>query len=100
MNISSGISSFFHDSDIENWSLIGCLDHLVKMGVKLTSEDREEFIGEYKAQLLSLSSRQSMLQKARNKARKLAEKAERTFQREKIALFFKKLDTLVCLLVI
>ncbi|GBB91372.1 hypothetical protein RclHR1_18600001 [Rhizophagus clarus] len=94
MNISSGISSFFHDSNIENWSLIGCLDHLVKMGVNLTSEDREEFIEEYKAQLLSLSSRQSMLQKARNKARKLAGKAERTFQREKIVSFFKKLDTL------
>jgi len=100
MNISSGISSFFHDLDIENWSLIGCLNHLVKMRVNLTSEDREEFIEEYKAQLLSLSSCQSILQKARNKARKLAEKAERTFQRGEIASFFKKLDTLVCLLVI
>ncbi|CAB4416503.1 unnamed protein product [Rhizophagus irregularis] len=56
MNNSSGISFFFHDSDIESWSINVVLDHLVKMEINLTSKDSEEFLDKYKAQLLSLSS--------------------------------------------
>lgn len=53
MNNSSGISFFFHDSDIESWSINVVLDHLAKMEINLTPE---EFLDKYKAQLISLSS--------------------------------------------
>ncbi|CAB5385942.1 unnamed protein product [Rhizophagus irregularis] len=42
MNNSSGISFFFHDSDIESWSINVVLDHLAKMEINLTSKDKKD----------------------------------------------------------
>ncbi|CAG8774823.1 5788_t:CDS:2, partial [Racocetra fulgida] len=49
----------------------------------------------YKAKLRSISLSKSVLQKSRAKAFKLVEKADRSFKRKEIILFFEELDTRV-----
>jgi hypothetical protein len=65
-------------------------------GKSLTSEDRIEILNSYKAKLRSISLSKSVLQKSRTKTFKLAEKADRSFKRNEVILFFEELDTQVC----
>ena len=89
MNILSALTSY-------DWSHFGCLKYLANVCPHLTSEDRIEIFDSYKAKLRSIISSKSMLQKAKTKAFKLAEKADRLSKRSEINLFFEELDTQVC----
>ena len=95
MNIQSALTSYFDDTYVDDWSHFGCLKYLAKVCPHLTSEDRIEIFDSYKAKLRSIISSKSMLQKAKTKAFKLAEKADRSFNRSEIILFFEELDTQV-----
>jgi len=90
MNILSALTSYFDDIYVDDWSHFGCLKYLANVCPHLTSEDRIEIFDSYKAKLRSIISSKSMLQKAKTKAFKLAEKADRLFNRSEITLFFKE----------
>ncbi|CAG8668875.1 6049_t:CDS:2, partial [Paraglomus brasilianum] len=85
LDISSGISSYFSNTEFEAW---GCLEHLAKVCVHLTSEDQDEILGKYRNHLRSISSSTSTLKRAKDKASKLYDTAEHSFQR---AHFLKEL---------
>ena len=91
MNILSALTSYFDDTYVDDWSHFGCLKYLANVCSHLTSEDRIEICDSYKTKLHSIISSKSMLQKAKTKAFKLAEKADRSFNRSEITLFLKKL---------
>ncbi|CAG8731429.1 3212_t:CDS:2, partial [Gigaspora rosea] len=93
MNVLSALTSYFDETNIDNWSHISCLEYLAKVCSHLTSEDRIEILNSYKAKLRSISLSKSVLQKSRTKAFKLIEKADRSFKRKEVTLFFEELDT-------
>jgi len=74
---------------------MGCLEHLAKVCVHLTSEDQDEILGKYRNHLRSISSSTSTLKRAKDKASKLYDTAERSFQRVEVTSFFKRIDTQV-----
>ena len=73
---------------------MGCLEYLAKVCVHLTSED--EILDKYRSHLLSISLSTSTLKRAKDKAYKLNNAAERSFQRIEVTSFFKRLDAQVC----
>ncbi|CAG8693554.1 4525_t:CDS:10 [Funneliformis caledonium] len=95
LDISSGISSYFSNTEFEAWGYMGCLEHLAKVCVHLTSEDQDEILGKYRNHLRSISSSTSTLKRAKDKASKLYDTAERSFQRVEVTSFFKRIDTQV-----
>ncbi|CAG8663389.1 5290_t:CDS:10 [Funneliformis caledonium] len=88
---SPGISSYFSNTEIEAWGYMGCLEYLAKVCVHLTSDDRDEILGKYRNHLHSIISSTSTLKKAKDRAYKLNDTAERSFQRIDTTLFFKDL---------
>ena len=74
---------------------MGCLEYLAKVCVHLTSEDQDEILGKYRNHLRSISSSTSTLKRAKDKASKLYDTAERSFQRVEVTSFFKRIDTQV-----
>ncbi|CAI2190654.1 4908_t:CDS:10 [Funneliformis geosporum] len=74
---------------------MGCLEYLAKVCVHLTSEDRDEILGKYRNHLRSIFTSTSTLKKAKDKACKLNDAAERSFQRVEVTSFFKRIDTQV-----
>ncbi|RUS27311.1 hypothetical protein BC938DRAFT_483443 [Jimgerdemannia flammicorona] len=89
MDISSELTSYFNDTNYEKWSCMDCLEYLKEVCAHLTSGDRDEIFQNYKAHLRSMNSRSSMLQRARNKANRLAEGAAQTFQRQEVVAHAK-----------
>ncbi|RHZ76278.1 hypothetical protein Glove_199g100 [Diversispora epigaea] len=85
MNVSTGVFSYFNNTD--------CLEYLSRECARLTSENRDEIFEKYKLHLHSISSSKSMLKRAKDKACKLENSAELTFQRKEVSIFFEKLDT-------
>ncbi|KAG9293161.1 hypothetical protein G9A89_010498 [Geosiphon pyriformis] len=65
---------------------------LTKVCVHLTSEDLNEILNKYRSHLSSISLSTSTLKKAKDKAYKLDNAAECSFQRIEVASFFKRLD--------
>jgi len=61
----------------------------------LTSGDYDEILDKYKNHLFSIISSTSSLKKAKDKALRLNDTAERSFQRIEVTSFFKRLDTQV-----
>ncbi|CAG8641789.1 8019_t:CDS:2 [Paraglomus brasilianum] len=96
MDISSGISSYFSSTKVEAWGYMGCLEHLAKVCAHLTSGDYDEILDKYKNHLFSIISSTSSLKKAKDKALRLNDTAERSFQRIEVTSFFKRLDTQSC----
>ena len=70
---------------------MSCLEYLAKVCAHLTSGDYDEILDKYKTIISSASS----LKKAKDKALRLNDTAERSFQRIGVASFFKRLDTQV-----
>ncbi|CAG8548826.1 3854_t:CDS:10 [Paraglomus occultum] len=95
MDISSGISSYFSNTEIEAWSYMSCLEYLAKVCAHLTSGAYDEILDKYKNHLFSIVSSTSSLKKAKDKAFRLNNTAERSFQRIEVTSFFKRLDTRV-----
>jgi len=95
MDISSGISSYFSSTKVEARGYMGCLEHLAKVCAHLTSGDYDEILDKYKNHLFSIISSTSSLKKAKDKALRLNDTAERSFQRIEVTSFFKRLDTQV-----
>ncbi|CAG8673409.1 11770_t:CDS:2, partial [Ambispora gerdemannii] len=79
-------------TNFDHWTHINCLEYLAKVCEHLTSEDRNEIISQYKAQLRSISSSPWTLRRVRNKAIKLAECADDSFKRKNTVSFFERLD--------
>ncbi|GES94532.1 hypothetical protein RCL_jg5919.t1 [Rhizophagus clarus] len=71
LDISSGISSYFSNTEFEAWGYMGCLEYLAKVCVHLTSEDQDEILDKYRNHLRSISSSTSTLKRAKDKASKL-----------------------------
>ncbi|CAG8461019.1 7964_t:CDS:10 [Cetraspora pellucida] len=92
MDISSGISSYFSNTEIETWGYMGCLEYLAKVCAHLTSGDHDEILDKYKNHLFSIISSTSSLKKAKDKALRLNDTAKRSFQRIEVTSFFKRLD--------
>lgn len=95
MNVSSGIFSYFSNTNIEAWGYMSCLEYLARVCAHLTSGDRDEILDRYKNHLLSIISSTSSLKRAKDKAHRLSDVAERSFQRTEVTSFFKRLDTQV-----
>ncbi|CAG8619211.1 11636_t:CDS:2, partial [Diversispora eburnea] len=93
MDVSTGVSSYFNSTENENWSFMDCLEYLSKQCVHLTSENRDEIFENCKIHLRSIISSKSTLKRAKDKASKMENSAQRTFHREEVCLFFEKLDT-------
>ncbi|CAG8649618.1 8010_t:CDS:2, partial [Ambispora gerdemannii] len=75
--------------------VIWVVEHLAKVCAHLTSGDYDEILDKYKNHLFSTISSTSSLKKAKDKALRLNDTAERSFQRIEVTSFFKRLDTQV-----
>ncbi|CAG8799301.1 3822_t:CDS:2, partial [Racocetra fulgida] len=64
---------------IEHWASLDLLENLATKCVHLTSQDKEEIFTKYKEHLRSIISTGPMLKKAKERAQKLHENAERSF---------------------
>ena len=95
MDISSGISSYLNNTEIEAWGYMGCLEYLAKVCVHLTSGDRDEILDKYKNHLLLIISSTTSLKRAKDKANKLNDTAERSFRCAEVTSFFQRIDTQV-----
>ena len=92
MNISKGIDNFLRLTNYAGWSVIDCLESLAKNCSAVTSENREDIIAEFKCQLQLVITHNSVNKKARDKAMKLYNDAERSFQFKDVMAFFDRMD--------
>ncbi|CAG8811080.1 27701_t:CDS:2, partial [Dentiscutata erythropus] len=93
IDISSGIFSYFSNTEVEAWGYMGCLKYLAKVCVRLISEDCDEILDKYKNHLLLITLLISSFKRVKDKAHKLNDTAEHSFQRVEVTLFFKRIDT-------